>query len=319
MNAAGTNDVLERYLDQISHYLAAEPGAREILAEIRSHIVEKAEAESGRTDPDAIRRAIAAYGTPREVAGKYLEGQAVIAPEFRAYLFRYTAILAAIHICVAAVGFAFHASIFAFPFFFIPKMNLAEAILYIPMAVIYDFGLVALLLYLVTRSRRDARLPWPRAGRIPRDGSGSVLKPPRLRGLVVHLAVFAVLLFFFIRFHTIFWYSTNGETPRMLLNPASSVLYSLLFLAMMACRTCEYAVRFVVNSVWVRLVTDGLILALLWVVWNIPVRLEIAAIPGFNLRLASGLFVLVLVCITALRFLWDLVLITSRLLLRRAA
>ncbi len=78
---------LEKYLEEIGHYLS-DPGEREeILNEIRSHILEKAERESGPADEGRLEKIIAAYGKPRRVAEKYLDGRPIIAPGLPALLY----------------------------------------------------------------------------------------------------------------------------------------------------------------------------------------------------------------------------------------
>jgi hypothetical protein len=58
---------LDTYLEQVRRYLAGLPKteADEIVAELRSHVLDKVE---GAATPNAIEAAIAALGTPREVA-----------------------------------------------------------------------------------------------------------------------------------------------------------------------------------------------------------------------------------------------------------
>lgn len=63
---------LEIYLEEISHFLSGRGEREEILSEIRSHILEKAEQESGPVTDASTEKVIAAYGKPRQVAEKYL-------------------------------------------------------------------------------------------------------------------------------------------------------------------------------------------------------------------------------------------------------
>jgi len=88
---------LETYLEEISHFLLGREEREEILSEIRSHILEKAEQEAGAVTEASLEKVIAAYGKPRQVAEKYLDGRPVIAPAFKRHLFRYATLLFAIH------------------------------------------------------------------------------------------------------------------------------------------------------------------------------------------------------------------------------
>jgi len=71
---------LEAYLEEISHFLSSREEREEILSEIRSHILEKAELEFGEPTEATLAKVIAAYGPARRVAEKYLDGSSIIAP-----------------------------------------------------------------------------------------------------------------------------------------------------------------------------------------------------------------------------------------------
>ena len=107
---------LENYLDEISHYLPVKDGIEEILAEIKSHILEKTEAEYKTITEDTVGKTISAYGKPQQVAAKYLEGIEIISPTFKRHLFLYTGILFACHFGLTLVAFLFHFSMVGFPF-----------------------------------------------------------------------------------------------------------------------------------------------------------------------------------------------------------
>ena len=302
---------LEKYLKEISHYLAVKQGADEILAEIKSHILEKAERESGSLTEESLQKTIAAYGRPQDIAAKYMEGHEIISPTFKKHLFRYTAILFALHFILTVVAVYFRTSIIAIPFFFIPKMSAFWAIIYLPMALIYDFGLVALVLYVVTQRRKDMRLPWLGISLGRRGESG--LKRPKRTVLVMLIALFLALLYLLARYHTIFFFSVNFHAPEPMFNPAASVFISIMFLAAFACGIIAYWIRFIFNSAWVTLVENILILLILWVIWNSPIKPEFRAVAGFDMQFASGLFVLLLIVVTAMRFLRSLVRITREM------
>lgn len=74
---------LEIYLDEISHYLTTSKEKEEISSEIKSHILEKAEQEFGEITENTLERVIAAYGSPRQVAEKYMDDSQIIAPVFK--------------------------------------------------------------------------------------------------------------------------------------------------------------------------------------------------------------------------------------------
>ena len=296
---------LERYLKEISHYLAVKQGADEILAEIRSHILEKAERESGGVTAESLDRTIAGYGRPRDVAAKYMDGDEIISPTFRKYLFRYTAMLFAIHFVLTVLAVSFRMSIVAIPFFFIPKMSALWAVFYLFMALVYDFGVVALILYLVTQRKDGVRLPWFGVRLARRGESG--LKKPRRWVLAMLVVFFGIFLYALVRYHTLFFYSINFSRPESFLNPAASVFFSILFLGAFACDIIGYWLRFLFNTAWITLVQNTIVLLIFWIAWNSPIEPEFRTVPGVDLSLVGGGFLLFFIILNVIRLLQSLV------------
>jgi hypothetical protein len=297
-------EALETYLRETGRYLAGTDGAAEILEEIRSHILEKAETEYGEVNEATIRKALAAYGTPREVAEPYLETGQIIAPVYRRHFFRYLWALFGFHLVITAIALALHADLFVLPFIYVPAMTVPAALLYVPMALVYDFGLVALFFFLMTRWQASFRLPWPEAVR-----SGA-LRRPRPAVLAVLAGVLAVSLYLLLRFHTVFLYSVNLHRPVPFLDPASSFIYSCIFVAAIAVETCCYAIRFAMNSPSILLMRDVAVLALLWAGWNVIIRPHSWSLPVVGARHAVVLALVLLLALILVRFLRDLVRVT---------
>jgi hypothetical protein len=149
---------LESYLEEFSHYLGTTKEKQEILTEIKSHIMEKAEQEFGEVTQENLDRIIDDYGSPRQVAEKYIEDDQFISSAFKGYLIRYTGILFAVHFGLILVAFFLKTNSMAvFPFFFIPEFDSFQSLFYLPMAFVYDLGLVGIILYFVTQSRKDIK------------------------------------------------------------------------------------------------------------------------------------------------------------------
>jgi len=148
---------LDTYLDEIGHYLADSKEKQEIIAEIKSHILEKTEEEYGEITDITIERIIETYGKPQQVAEKYMDDYQIIAPTFKGHLLRYTAVLFAVHFTLTVFAFIFKTRMLILPFFYIPKMDNFQALFYFPMIFIYDLGLVGIILYFVTQSRKDIK------------------------------------------------------------------------------------------------------------------------------------------------------------------
>jgi hypothetical protein len=184
-------------------------------------------------------------------------------------------------------------------------MSAFWAVLYLFMALVYDFGVAALILYLVTQRKGDVRLPWFGVRLARRGESG--LKKPRPAVLAMLVAFFGILLYAFARYHTLFFYTVNFSRPESLLNPAASVFFSILFLAAFACEIIGYWIRFLFNTAWVTLVQHAIALLILWIAWNSPIKPEYRTVPGVDLSLVGGGFVLFLTVLTVFGFLRSLV------------
>ncbi len=299
------HEKLEEYLGEISHYLAVRQGADEILKEIRSHILEKAEAGSGAVTEESLQKTIAAYGSPRDVAAKYMEGQEIISPTFGRHLVRYTWLLFAIHCVLTAVAVSLQIEIIAIPFFIIPKMPVWAALVYLPMALVYDFGVVALVLYYVTQKKGNVRLPWFGV-KLPPRGESS-LEKPKPWGLATLIAIFGLLLYVFIRFHTLFFYTINFHRPISLLDPSASVFFSILLLTAFACNIAGYWIRFIYNTAWVKLAEHTIVLLILWLAWNSPIKPVFRDVPGIDMDFTGGGIILFLIVVYVFEFLRSLV------------
>jgi hypothetical protein len=297
---------LENYLEQINSYLVVKEGKEEILSEVRGHILEKAESEHGEITEDSLAKVIVQYGRPKKVAEQYLEGYQIISPSFKKYLFLYTGGLFAIHFGLTMMTFFFGSSnIMVIPFLYIPKMGFIELLSYLPMAYIYDFGLVCLFLYFVTQSKKDIKLPWPRlkisAPRIPEKKRIQ----PRIIYLILMLIGFGLVVFAYIRFHTLFFISLNFKSPESLLNPEASKWYSLFLITVVACEIIGYSLRFFTQSEWVPLIINAFYLVLVWVIFNNPIENAYVGIQGADLDFVNtffriiGAFVLVVFTVCA--------------------
>jgi hypothetical protein len=266
---------LEAYLEEISHFLSGRAEREEILSEIRSHILEKAAAEHGGTGDDAVDRAIAAYGPPRRVAERYAEDRPIIAPAYKRYLFRYTTLLFAFHAALTVMAVIFKKNFVIFPFLFMPKLGVIDALMYLPTAFLADLGLVAVVLYFITRSGKDVKLPWPKFG-VDLDE----VKPPtkgfwlsRIAtavGAVVMLAITDFALYLFAKHHTIFFVNLNWDDPRPLFTPGAGRRISLIVIAMFAASTMALLVKLFTRSRWVDVASNAISLCLIGFLLNTP-------------------------------------------------
>jgi len=263
---------LETYLEEISHFLSGREEREEILSEIRSHILEKAEQEDGPLTEASLEKTIAAYGPPRQVAEKYLDVQPVIAPVFKRHLFRYATLLFAIHLVFVVFAVVFKKSFIVFPFLFIPHLGLIEAVMYLPTAFLTDFGIAALVLYFITRSGKEIKLPWPKFGLDldeikPTDAKTLAAKIATMAGAGIMLVLTGVAVNLFIKFQTIFFVSFNFEKFRPLFMPTPGRRISLIVITMLVAGTFGLFIKLFVRSrrltFWVDAAADCIALVLI--------------------------------------------------------
>jgi hypothetical protein len=268
-------DKLEAYLEEISHFLSGRAEREEILSEIRSHVLEKVAEGPGEFTDAGLDRAIAAFGPARKLAEKYIDDRPIIAPSYKRYLFRYTTLIFAIHAALTVFAVVFKKSLVLFPFLFMPRLGIIEALLYLPTAFLADLGIVAGVLYFITQSGKDVRLPWPRFGVDldevrPPTKSSWLRRIPTAVGAVVMLAITDFALYLFAKHQTIFFTNMSWTDPRPLFTAGAGRSLSLIVIAMLAASTLTLLVKLITRSRWVDLVSDAVSLVLIGLLLRQP-------------------------------------------------
>jgi hypothetical protein len=265
---------LDSYLEEISHFLSGRAEREEILSEIRSHILEKAAAEHGGTGDAAIDRAIAAYGAPRRVAERYAEDRPIIAPAYKRYLFRYTSLVFTLHSALTVLALFLKKELVLFPLLYIPRLSVFDALMYLPAAFLADLGLVTVVLYFITQSGKDVKLPWPKFGldldEVKPTKSFWLSRVATAVGAVVMLAITDFALYLFAKHHTIFFVNLNWDDPRPLFTPGAGRRLSLIVIAMFAASTMALLVKLFTRSRWVDVASNAISLCLIGFLLNTP-------------------------------------------------
>jgi hypothetical protein len=298
------NETLELYLHEIDSYLAVSADKKEILTEIESHILEKTREEHGAINDDTIKKTIAAYGSAREVAEKYMEDSHIIAPAFRNHLFRYTWLVFAVHAGLSTLMFLLDSELTMFPpLFAVPRMeNFFNFLNQLPMVWVYDFGLVALFLFFLTQSKKRVDLPWPvlRTRKKKRAAHRGRYAPPRPHvGLLAFMtALFVGALYLFLHHGTVFFKSLNFDDPEPLLTGPASVVYSLLVIVWIGLEIVFHTMRFLSNTFTLELVKNLFFLIFLWGLMNVSIEGELVDISWLHFPVAlekfkTGLIVLI--------------------------
>ena len=184
------------------------------------------------------------------------------------------------------------------------------------MAFIYDLGLVAIFLYLVTQKNKDAHLPWPRL--FSKIEATKEMKKPNIFFMTFLIIVFSFFLYSIIRFGTIFFASMNNPfNPVPMFGTSASFYYSLLFMAMLGCEVIGYAARFISRSLWPNLIKNFAILILLQFVCNSPVKTDFAKIPGVDLNTIATIFVFTITIVVVFKFIKSLILVVAKQLTKK--
>ena len=154
------NKILKEYLDNIDSFIFGKSPAerKEILAEIESYILNNAERDYGDQNNESIKKAIKDFGKPDEVAEKYIEENHIIAPIYKNYLFMYSFIVFSIHMGLLIVGMIAGNTVSnGSEGSFIPLLEFFGKL---PVTFIFDFGLVSLILIILTKYRKNIKLPY---------------------------------------------------------------------------------------------------------------------------------------------------------------
>jgi hypothetical protein len=303
------SEKLENYLEEISRYLGTGKEKQEILMEIKSHIMDKAEQESGEVTMESVERIIDTYGNPREVADKYMDDQQIIAPAFKGHLLRYTAILFAFHFGLILLSFILKTSISVLPFFYIPKIDSFQAIFYLPMAFVFDLGLVGIILYFVTQSGKNIRLPWPKLKMNWQKMADSQQKKPKVFLFMLMLMGYLAFVYVYVRYNTLFFKSLNPGMVESLFSPEASRWYSLALLSILGAGICAYLVKFFILSEWVNLLRSAAQLVILGIVINRPIENAIREFIYFDIHLVADLIIALIALILAIDFMKSLIIL----------
>ena len=316
------SDKLEAYLEEISHFLSGRAEREEILSEIHSHIMEKAAEGPGEFTDAAIEKAIAAFGPARKVAERYLdESRPIIAPAYKRYLFRYTTLLFAVHALLTIVAVVFKKDFILFPFLFMPRLGVIEALMYLPTAFLADLGIVTVVLYFITQSGKDVKLPWPKFA-VDLDE----VKPPTGKllwsrifmgiGAVIMLAITDFALYLFARHQTIFFVNLDWTDPRPLFTPGAGRRLSLIVIAGFAVSTLTLLIKLVTRSRWVDVIGSFVSLGLIGLILTQPFDNLFAVKIAENLlpkiRFAAKFTLLFIALMTTIDMIKNIVIISRR-------
>ncbi|HAJ95557.1 MAG TPA: hypothetical protein DCP02_04905 [Actinobacteria bacterium] len=281
---------LKHYLEEIDHYLILSEGKKEVLAEIESHILEKTEKDFREISKENIQKTINLFGSAKKVAEKYLEGFQIISPSFKNYLFRYTWILFIIHYSLKIISYAFNVDFYLLSFNLSIKgimQLLAEA----PATWIFDFGITALVFYLITQTEKEINLSWPKLFSISKFKI-LPLKPSKLKiGIIAGLQIISLLVYF--KYNTLFFKTvTLTHPPEPLFEAAFSQFMSLLVIGLIFLDLICSILPFFFKTYWINLINNGVYLVVVIFLLSYPFK-EIFINPLLDVLRPIGSWILV--------------------------
>ena len=261
---------LEKYLKR-SAISSPDAKAGESVAKIHSHTWKKPAGSCAgprkRNGPDH-RRLRQAPPSRRKVSGR----PPLLAPSFTRHLFRYATLLFAVHVIFTVFAVIFKKEFIVFPFLFIPRMGIIESVMYLPVAFLADFGIVALVLYFITRSGKDIKLPWPKFSLDLDEAKGPAVKSlaARITNVLVGgvmLAVAWALFRLFQVYGAIFLVRSGSGKFHPLLQPGPGRWLSLILIALLVAGVLERFIKAFTHSwhwrCWITAVVDGFALLML--------------------------------------------------------
>ena len=285
---------LNIYLEEIDHYLILKEGKKEVLEEIESHILEKTEKDFGKISEENIQKTINLFGSAKEVAEKYLDGFQIISPSYKNYLFRYTWILFALHYCLKIISYTFNLAFNFTPFGLSIKIKGIMQLLSEALATwIYSFGIVALILYLITQSEKEINLIWPqfvvskfKIKTLPLN------EPSRVKiGIITGLLIISLIIYF--KFNTLFFMTVNlHQTPVPLFASAFSQFISLLVIGLIFFELICSILPYLFKTYWINLINNIVYLIVAVFLLNNPFK-EIFVNPSLNVLKPIGSLILI--------------------------
>jgi hypothetical protein len=265
---------LKNYLEEIDHYLILNEGKKEVLTEIESHILEKTEKDFEKISEENIQKTIDEFGSAKEVAEKYLDGFQIISPSLKNYLFRYTWILFAIHYSLKIISYIFNVSFSLLPFDLSIKVNgflqlLSEA----PVTWIYDFGIMALIFYLITQSEKEINLVWPQFLVKKFKIKTLPLKAPSKLKIWIIVVIQIISLLIYFKYNTLFFKTVNfAGPPEPLFEAVFSQFMSLLVIGLIFFELICSILPYFFKTYWINLINNSVYLVVAIFLLNYPFK-----------------------------------------------
>ncbi len=128
---------------------------------------------------------------------------------------------------------------------------------------------------------------------------------------------FCAVVYAFIKYSTLYFYSLNLSAPKSLFGPEASFWYSMALIFIIAIGILSYIARFFWDPLLIGLIKYPLILAVFVIVLNNPIEDSWINFPYFDLKTLAIVFIGFLAALYTYLFLKSLVLVGKEYLWKR--
>lgn len=236
------NKKIEEYLAEVSHYIADSKATEDIIMEVRSHISDRAQEEFGDTSDDSLERILSKMEEPREMAGKYSQGQDIIAPYYRKHVIVYAAFLFFINLGVSVASIVLGKSIHLVPFMQAANDDFLTFLGGLPVTFFFYFGVVCMFFMIITKYKA-VKPAWLGSAL---EGAGKDFGKPTMLGLAGRLIMFILLAVLFM-FQDELARVITDAVPEIMIFTVPDILVNA-FIALAGIDLIVYVLRYLANT-----------------------------------------------------------------------
>lgn len=275
------NNKVEEYLAEVSHYIADTKQTEDIIMEVRSHMNDRAQEEYGDTSDESLEKILAKMEEPREMAGKYSQGQDIIAPYYRKHIIVYTAFLFFINLGVSVASMVLGKSIHLVPFMQVASDDFLTFLGGLPVTFFLYFGVVCMFFMIITKYKA-VKPAWLGSAL---EGAGKDFGRPTMLGLAGRLIGFAVLAVIFM-FQDQLAHMITEAVPEIRIFALPDILVNA-FIALAGIDVIVYVLRYLANTPVLEAIGAAFKLIVMAYIVRMPFGFE--NLTGLDRSVASGI------------------------------
>lgn len=236
------NRKIEEYLAEVSHYISDTKAADDIIKEVRSHIIDRAQEEFGDTGDESLEKILSKLEEPRQMAEKYSQGQDIIAPYYRKHVIVYTAFLFFINLGVSVASIVLGKGIHMVPFMQVASGDFLTFLGGLPVTFFFYFGIVCMFFMIITKYK-TVKPAWLGSAL---EGAGKDFGKPTMLGLAGRMIAFTVLAVLFMFQDELVRVITEA-VPEIMVFALPDILVNA-FIALAGIDLIIYVLRYLANT-----------------------------------------------------------------------